>query len=301
MLADRFWSQRGWQLAGVEHVDQELDFFLGEIARDLTAAADLADDAGRRDDFVVENDAQVAIEFGCRVGQVLLGQSAKALRAGRAEREVDGVLSLVVALGGRVEIAAIDVESVDAHQHFAAARLRFAKCGPRFGAQGKIRAGLDPAADKFSANVDFIARRVLARANDVSVVVLIGHDAEFEQTAGGNALLDLIDFLLVDLGNDDLDLFGAVLPNRQFLDAAGIDAPADRGDQIAHRHGPLLLIRLVREHLLAVFGGRIAGAFERHIDHGAQIFDRAVDVFGIEILRRLDGDRVGTNGAHLDD
>ena len=46
--------------------------------------------------------------------------------------------------------------------------------------------------------------------------------------------LDPLHFGFVDLGNDDLDLLGAVLADGDFLLSAGVHAAGDGGDQLVH-------------------------------------------------------------------
>ena len=66
-------------------------------------------------------------------------------------------------------------------------------------------------------------------------IVAIGEDPKLEHAGAGDDPLDEIDFRLLHLGNDHLDLIETVLPDRDLLLTARIDAATDRCDELVHR------------------------------------------------------------------
>lgn len=83
------------------------------------------------------------------------------------------------------------------------------------------------------------------------MVPFVGDNAELQGSHPLQDILQSLQFGLVGLGHDDLNLLRAELANGHFLLAARIDAPADRSDEFVHIDilvGLLLLIDLVDEN-----------------------------------------------------
>ena len=99
LLADRLAHEGRRQAAGVEHAHQEIDVRLLEAAGDLAVAGDRAADRRRRQERVVEQDAQPAREPVGRIGKVLAGERAEECRPRGVEREIDTGLQVAVVAG----------------------------------------------------------------------------------------------------------------------------------------------------------------------------------------------------------
>jgi len=80
--------QGGGQAAGIEHLDEEIDFRLLEVAGDLPERRDRALDGGRRLDHVVEQNREAALQAVGRIGQVAAREQAEPGGPVRREREL---------------------------------------------------------------------------------------------------------------------------------------------------------------------------------------------------------------------
>ena len=111
-----------------------------------------------------------------------------------------------------------------------------------------------PPGDQFVLGVEHLLASVCwARAICGLVVAVVGQDAELERAGLAHLLLDPADFLFVGARDDDFDLPGTVLADREFARARGVDAQRDRPDQLVHVD--LLLGGLLFRGLVLVRGG----------------------------------------------
>ncbi len=176
-------------------------------------------------------------------GQVVAGERPEQVGPLDIEAKLHDRPAVAFARHGHGQVIARHVEGVELHQGFPV----LLGVLPR-GILGLI----DEAVDRLLFPLDFDPAilhsavgpfELLGRQrhghrpiNVFAMIGAVGHNAELQRADVGDHLLDAADFVVVDLGNDDLHLLHAVRANGDFLGAAGIDAPADGGDHLVHLH-----------------------------------------------------------------
>ena len=248
VLAQRLFLQRSGQPAGIEHVDDILDFLLGEVAGDLPAVGDPAANDGCRPERVVEHDGQFVPQAAGGVGQIRLGQIAESRGPFGVQFEFDGAPFLRRAGRGIGEKGPGHVVGIAHDQDLLLAVHRAHHPLPTAGLMNPL-AQLDPLGNDFLAVADVVrgVLDVLFGGFDRLGMfgnAAVGDDAEFQSAGGGDLFLDRFDFRLGDVGDRDFDLIFTHRADAHLELAAGVHTPADRVDQVLHVDGAGLVLGL---------------------------------------------------------
>ena len=250
LFADRLTLERCRQTSGVEHLHEEVDFGLIEVAGDLPAGGDRAADHRGRLQPVIKHDAESAFQPIGRIGQILAGQHAEPPGSFAFEQKTDarGERRIVEIRAHPAKVTAGDVVGIDHRQQFGPVARRpghHSLVGLHLD-----RINPDPTGQRLAILADGRSTRLFRHRDCSSMPGIgpVGQDPKLQHPGTRDDFLDLLDFRLLHLRQDHLDLIKAELANGHLLLATRIHAATDRGHEFVHRYGRGLRNEFVVEH-----------------------------------------------------